>query len=127
MPEPQNPTPIRFGTDGWRGVIAEDFTEANAATVVRAAATVWAEDEGGPVRPLVIGYDTRFNSRRIAALAADILAASGWHVLLADRPVPTPVVSYTVTALDAAGGLVVTASHNPARFNGIKLKGPFGG
>jgi phosphomannomutase len=120
-------TPIRFGTDGWRGVIADDFTEANAAAVVQAAATVWAADEGGPARPLVVGYDTRFNSRRIAELGAEILAANGWRVLLADRPVPTPVVSYTVTALGAAGGLVVTASHNPARFNGIKLKGPFGG
>ena len=120
-------TPIRFGTDGWRGVIADDFTEANAAAVVRAAAAVWAEDEGGAGRPLVVGYDTRFNSRRVAELAAEILAASGWRVLLADRPVPTPVVSYTVVALGAAGGLVVTASHNPARFNGIKLKGPFGG
>jgi phosphomannomutase len=118
---------IRFGTDGWRGVIAEDFTEANAAAVVRAAATVWAEDEGSRARPLVVGYDTRFNSQRIASLAADILAAHGWRVLVADRPVPTPAVSHAVTALGAAGGLVVTASHNPARYNGIKLKGPFGG
>ena len=121
------PAPIRFGTDGWRGVIADDFTEANVAAVVRAAGMVWAEDEGGPARPLVVGYDTRFNSRRVAELAADVLAAGGWPVLLADRPVPTPAVSYTVTALGAAGGVVVTASHNPARFNGIKLKGPFGG
>jgi phosphomannomutase len=122
-----SPTSIRFGTDGWRGVIADDFTEANAAAVVGAAAAVWAEDEGGPARPLVVGYDTRFNSRRVAELAAQLLAARGWRVLLADRPVPTPLVSYTVVALGAAGGLVVTASHNPARFNGIKLKGPFGG
>lgn len=118
---------IRFGTDGWRGVIADDFTEANVARVVHAAATVWAEEEMGPRRPLVVGYDTRFNSRRVAELAADILASRGWPVLLADRPVPTPVVSYSVTALKAAGGLVVTASHNPFRFNGIKLKGSFGG
>jgi phosphomannomutase len=75
----------------------------------------------------VVGYDTRFNSRPVAHLAADILAANGWRVLLADRPVPTPVVSYSVIAREAAGGLVVTASHNPARFNGIKLKGAFGG
>src|SRR5262249_26290374 len=59
--------------------------------------------------------------------AADILAANGWHVLLADQPVPTPVVSFSVVREGAAGGLVVTASHNPARFNGIKLKAPFGG
>jgi phosphomannomutase len=118
---------IRFGTDGWRGVIADDFTEANVARVVHAAATVWAAEETGPSRPLVVGYDTRFNSRRVAELAADILADRGFRVLLADRPVPTPVVSYSVTALGAAGGLVVTASHNPFRFNGIKLKGAFGG
>src|SRR5262245_39580991 len=123
----QSLTPIRFGTDGWRGVIAEDFTEANAAAVAQAAATVWAEEAAGPTRPLVVGYDTRFNSRTVAHLAADILAANGWRVLLADGPVPTPVVSYAVTVYEAAGGLVVTASHNPARFNGIKLKGPFGG
>lgn len=119
--------PIRFGTDGWRGVIADDFTEANAAAVVRAAGAAWAEAEGGPRRPLVVGYDTRFNSARVAALAAELLAEDGWRVLLADRPVPTPAVSYAVTAVDAAGGLVVTASHNPFQFNGIKLKGPFGG
>jgi phosphomannomutase len=123
----QSLTPIRFGTDGWRGVIADDFTEANVARVVHAAATAWAAEETGPRRPLVVGYDTRFNSRRVAELTADILARRGWPVLLADRPVPTPVVSYAVIALKAAGGLVVTASHNPSRFNGIKLKGPFGG
>jgi phosphomannomutase len=118
---------IRFGTDGWRGVIADDFTEANVSRVVHAAATVWTAEEPGPRRPLIVGYDTRFNSRRVAELAADILAGHGFRVLLADRPVPTPVVSYSVTALSAAGGVVVTASHNPSRFNGIKLKGPFGG
>ncbi len=76
---------------------------------------------------MVVGYDTRFNSRRVAGLLAERLAGHGWRVLLADRPVPTPAVSYAVTVEGAAGGLVVTASHNPARFNGIKLKAPFGG
>jgi phosphomannomutase len=118
--------PIRFGTDGWRGVIDEDFTEASAARVVQAAAEVWAA-EADRTRPIVVGYDTRRNSRAVADLAADILAANGWRVLLADRPVPTPVVSFSVVREGAAGGLVVTASHNPARFNGIKLKAPFGG
>ena len=120
---------ISFGTDGWRGVIADDFTEANAALVVQAAAEVWAEAGGAAARerPLVVGYDTRFNSARVATQAAEILAANGWRVLLADRPVPTPLVSFSVVTVGAAGGLVVTASHNPARFNGIKLKGPFGG
>jgi phosphomannomutase len=125
---PEGPaSTIRFGTDGWRGVIADDFTEANASAVVQAAAATWAEDPGGLERPLVVGYDTRFNSATVAHLAAGLLVASGWRVILADRPVPTPVVSYAVTVHGAAGGLVVTASHNPARFNGIKLKGPFGG
>lgn len=124
--QPGPAPPIRFGTDGWRGVIADDFTEANAAIFVQAAGEAWAET-AGHARPLVVGYDTRFNSHRVAHLAADILAANGWRVLLSDRPVPTPVVSLAVTALGAAGGLVVTASHNPARFNGIKLKADFGG
>jgi phosphomannomutase len=123
----QSLTPIRFGTDGWRGVIGDDFTEANAAAVVQAAATAWAAEAGDHTHSVVVGYDTRVNSRAVAHLAADILAANGWRVLLADRPVPTPVVSYAVTVHGAAGGLVVTASHNPARFNGIKLKGSFGG
>ncbi len=118
--------PIKFGTDGWRGVIDEDFTEASAARVVQAAAEVWAA-EADRTRPIVVGYDTRRNSRAVADLAAGILAANGWQVLLADRPVPTPVVSFSVVREGAAGGLVVTASHNPARFNGIKLKAPFGG
>ena len=117
---------IAFGTDGWRGVIGEEFTEANAARVVQAAAEVWAA-EGDRSRPIVVGYDTRRNSRAVAEQSADILAAEGWRVLLADRPVPTPLVSFTVVERGATGGLVVTASHNPARFNGIKLKAPFGG
>ncbi len=117
---------IRFGTDGWRGVIGEGFTEANAATVIQAAAAAWAEDDDGS-RPLIVGYDTRSNSRVVAEQAAEILAANGRRVLLADRPVPTPLVSFAVTVQGALGGLVVTASHNPARFNGIKLKGAFGG
>jgi len=119
--------PIRFGTDGWRGVIGEDFTEENAARVVQAVAEVWAAEPGAAGRPLVVGYDTRRLSREVAELAAEVLAANDWAVLLADRPVPTPLVSFTVVDRNAAGGLVVTASHNPARFNGIKLKAAFGG
>jgi phosphomannomutase len=119
-------TTIKFGTDGWRGVIGEEFTEANAALVIHAAAEVWATD-GDRARPIVVGYDTRRNSRAVAEQSADILAANGWPVLLADRPVPTPLVSFTVVDRGATGGVVVTASHNPARFNGIKLKASFGG
>jgi len=119
-------TEIKFGTDGWRGVIGDDFTEATAARVVQAAAEVWAAD-GDRSRPIVVGYDTRRNSRAVAEQSAEILAVHGWRVLLSDRPVPTPLVSFTVVERGAAGGVVVTASHNPARFNGIKLKAPFGG
>jgi phosphomannomutase len=119
-------TPIRFGTDGWRGVIGETFTEANAVRVVQAAAETWAEEDGATC-PLVVGYDTRHRSEAVARLVAEVLAANGRHVILADRPVPTPLVSFAVTALSAQGGLVVTASHNPARFNGLKVKAAFGG
>jgi phosphomannomutase len=122
-----SPPRIAFGTDGWRGVIGEEFTEANAAMVVQAAAEAWAAESGRPDRPIVVGFDTRFLSAEVAELAADVLAANGWPVLLATRPVPTPLVSFAVVARGAAGGVVVTASHNPARFNGIKLKAPFGG
>lgn len=118
--------PVRFGTDGWRGVIGRDFTADAAAAVVQAAADVWAEQEP-PGRPLVVGYDTRRLSRDVAGRAAEILAANGWRVLLAARPVPTPAVSDAILAYGAAGGLVVTASHNPPEFNGIKLKAAFGG
>lgn len=118
-------TRIRFGTDGWRGVIAEEFTEANAALVIQAIAdTLRSEPEEGPV---VVGYDTRFASDRFANLAAEILAGNGYRVLISERAVPTPVVAYAVKALRARAGVVITASHNPAKFNGIKLKAPFGG
>jgi phosphomannomutase len=123
---PPAPGRISFGTDGWRGLIADDFTEANVARVVQAVAETWAET-GDAGRPVVVGYDTRFASGRMAGLAAGVLAANGWRVLLADRPVPTPAVSLAVTRHGAAGGLVVTASHNPASFNGLKVKAAFGG
>src|SRR5262249_18630769 len=94
--------------------------------VAQAAAQVWTA-EADRARPIVVGYDTRRNSRAVAEQAADIVAANGWRVLPADRPLPTPVVSFSGLPEGAARGLGVTASHNPARFNGIKLKAPFGG
>ena len=116
---------IRFGTDGWRGVIAEEFTETSVAVVTQAIAdTLRSEPANGPV---VVGYDTRFGSDRFAAIAAEILAGNGFQVLFSEQPVPTPVVAYGVYALHAAAGIVVTASHNPSWFNGLKLKAPFGG
>lgn len=114
---------LRFGTDGWRGVIAEEFTLANVAVVAQAVAEALA----GHARPVVVGYDTRFGSQAAAELAAEVLAANGFSVLLSRGPVPTPVVSFAVRAHHAAGGVVVTASHNPYWFNGLKLKAAFGG
>lgn len=117
---------IRFGTDGWRGVIGEDFVFANVRRVAAAVAE-YVRQESEPVRGLVVGYDTRFLSPEAARLAADVVAGAGVQVLLADRPVPTPAVSYAVVERRAAGGLMVTASHNPACWNGIKFKAPYGG
>ncbi len=117
---------IKFGTDGWRGVIGDDFTFANVRRVAGAiAAYVKAESEPG--RGLIVGYDTRFLSPECAQIAAEVVAASGIPVTLADRAAPTPAISYAVVSRQAAGAIVVTASHNPYRWNGIKFKAPYGG
>ncbi len=117
---------IRFGTDGWRGVIGEDFNFANVRRVAQAVAEYVAR-EGEPARGLVIGYDTRFLSAEAARCAAEVVAKGGMAVTLADRPTPTPAVSFAVVARQAAGAIVVTASHNPYVWNGLKFKAPFGG
>jgi len=117
---------IRFGTDGWRGQIGEDFTFANVRRVARAVAEyLWEEPE--PSRGLVIGYDTRFLSPECAQGAAQVVAEAGIPVALADQPTPTPAVSFSVVERRAAGAIVVTASHNPSRWNGLKFKAPYGG
>lgn len=117
---------IKFGTEGWRGVISESFTFANLRAVVRAlAAFLLAHGKGR--RGVVVGYDTRFLSREYAQEAARVLASFGIEVFLAREPAPSPVISYSVKILQAAAGLVVTASHNPPVYNGIKIKGPHGG
>ena len=117
---------IKFGTDGWRGVIADDFTFANVRRVAAAIAEyVRAVDD--PDRGLVVGYDTRFLSPECARLAAEVVAAAGIPVVLAEQPTPTPAVSYAVVARRAAGAIMVTASHNPYRWNGLKFKAPYGG
>jgi phosphomannomutase len=116
---------IKFGTDGWRGIIAEDFTLENARLVAHAIAryVVRAED---PRKGVVVGYDHRYASDRIAAAAADVVSATGTPVWLADKPCPTPAISLLVRQRRAAGGLVVTASHNPYPWNGIKYKASYG-
>lgn len=120
--------PIRFGTDGWRAVIAEDFTFANLARVTQAAADYWqANPTPGTRRTVIVGYDRRFLSDQFARRSAEVLAANGFAVVLTPVATPTPAVSLAVKARKAAGGVMITASHNPAAFNGFKLKGHFGG
>ncbi len=118
--------PIRFGTSGWRDIIADNFTFANVRLVTRAIAE-YVLAEGGPEPRVVVGYDTRFLSEDFAAEAAAVLAAHGIHTFLCDRDVPTPVVAYEVIRRGAAAGLNVTASHNPPEYNGLKFSGPSGG
>ncbi len=117
---------ITFGTDGWRGVIGDDFTFANVRRVAAAIAE-YVRKESAPADGLVVGYDTRFLSAECAELAAEVVAAAGIPVVLADRPTPTPAISYAVVARRTSGAIVITASHNPYRWNGVKFKAPHGG
>jgi alpha-D-glucose phosphate-specific phosphoglucomutase len=116
---------IRFGTDGWRGVIAEDFTFANARIVAHAIARYVVRVEDAR-RGVLVGYDHRYASDRVAASVAEVISATGTPVWLADKPCPTPAISYLVRHRGAAGGIVITASHNPYRWNGIKYKASYG-
>ena len=115
------PIPIKFGTDGWRAVIAEDFTYENVRFCAYGVAA-YLREAGLEERGLVIGYDTRFASEGFAAATAEVVAAHGIKVYLSPDPAPTPVISYGVTAHNAAGGVVITASHNPGEYNGFKFK-----
>src|SRR6266852_4646730 len=116
---------IRFGTDGWRGIIAEDFTFANARIVAHAIARYVVRGEDAR-KGVLVGYDHRFASDRFAAAVAEVISATGTPVWLADKPCPTPAISLLVRQRSAAGGIVVTASHNPYRWNGIKYKASYG-
>ena len=127
-------TQIKFGTDGWRAVIAEDFTFANVARVVQATADFWKSEIGnrksdifGRDPKVIIGYDRRFFSDRFAQITAEVFAGNDFQVMLTPEPTPTPSVSFAVKNLKAVGGVMITASHNPPIFNGFKLKSHFGG
>jgi phosphomannomutase len=122
--KPDNP--IKFGTDGWRGILAADFTEANVRLAGGAIAHYVREKEDAS-RGLCIAYDTRFLSQRFAQVVAEVAAAAGIPVRLADRITPTPALSYAVKHLGAAGGVMITSSHNPYNWNGVKFKASYGG
>ena len=119
-------TPIKFGTDGWRGVIADDFTFDNVRRVGNAMATYVHQHEDAS-KGLVVGYDTRFASQRAAEIISEVLAAAGVAVRLSDDYTPTPALSYAVKNLSAAGGVMITSSHNPFNWNGVKYKASYGG
>jgi alpha-D-glucose phosphate-specific phosphoglucomutase len=117
---------IKFGTDGWRAVISETFTFGNLRLVAQAIAD-YVLEENGPTPSVVIGFDTRFLSDRYAAEVARVMAANGITAWLARADTPTPAVSYAIVNKQATAGVMITASHNAPRYNGIKLKASYGG
>ncbi|MBW4648462.1 MAG: phosphoglucomutase/phosphomannomutase family protein [Kastovskya adunca ATA6-11-RM4] len=110
---------IKFGTDGWRGIIADDFTFPNVCKVTRAIAS-YLETAYSKDRPILVAYDTRFLADQFARTAAEVLADLGWTVKIVERDCPTPVIAYNARLLNSGGALMFTASHNPAPYCGIK-------
>jgi phosphomannomutase len=134
----ERPTPVRFGTDGWRAVIADEFTFENVERVAQAYADFLKqqrsadrarlkEDAASAPPHVIVGFDRRFLSDVFAWRAADVLVGNEVSVSRFECDTPTPLVSWAVRERGAAGGVVITASHNPAHFNGFKIKAPFGG
>ena len=113
--------PIKFGTDGWRAVIADDFTFANVRFCAQGAAD-YLKQKGLAGRGVYIGYDHRFASEDFAAAAAEVIAANGIKVFLSPKAIPTPFVSFGVINKQTGGGIAITASHNPAKWNGFKFR-----
>ncbi|MGA9533806.1 MAG: phosphoglucomutase/phosphomannomutase family protein [Anaerolineales bacterium] len=118
--------PIHFGTDGWRGKIAEDYTFDSVRRCAHGFAQYLQQVEGDS-KPVIIGFDRRFDSDEFAEAAAEVMAANGFSVLLTDRPTPTPAISYSVVAHQAVGAINITASHNPPEDNGFKVRDRHGG
>src|ERR1700751_3732272 len=116
----------KFGTDGWRGIIADDFTYANVRVAAAAIANYVLAHEN-PAAGVCIAYDTRFGSRSFAKVVAEVLAGAGIPVAMAAEITPTPALSYAGRERKAAGGVMVTSSHNPAEWNGVKYKASYGG
>jgi phosphomannomutase len=117
---------VKFGTDGWRGIIADDFTYANVRVAAAAIAHYVLEHEDVSAG-VCIGYDTRFGSKSFAKVVAEVLAGAGIPVALANKVTPTPELSFAVRGRNAAGGVMITSSHNPAEWNGVKYKASYGG
>ena len=117
---------IRFGTDGWRAIIGEDFTFANVRACAQATAH-YVREAGLAGRGMVVGHDTRFASEGFAAAAAEVFAGNGIPVYLCDRPAPTPVIGYAILKREAAGSVVITASHNPGAYSGFKVRTEYAG
>ena len=118
----QGSNEIKFGTDGWRGIIADNYTFKNLKILSQAVA-----DYLGSNKTVAVGFDTRFMSERFALITARVLAANNIRVILSDRPVPTPTLSFAVKSKKLDLGVMITASHNPAEYNGFKIKVPSGG
>jgi len=115
---------LKFGTDGWRDIIGDKFTFNNLARATQAYAN-YLTSRGESL--VLVGYDTRFNGARFAKKAAEVLAANGLEVLVSEDYIPTPALSFAVKHYQAAGGIMLTASHNPPAYSGFKIKGPYGG
>ncbi len=118
---------IKFGTDGWRALIARDFTFANLERATQAYAEYLKQESSAAKRLVVIGFDRRFLSEQFARRSAEIMAGNGFDITLFQDAQPTPLISWAVKDLQAMGGIMITASHNPATFNGFKIKAPWGG
>jgi phosphomannomutase len=124
------PGEITFGTDGWRDVIADNFTFDNVrrvAAAIAAAARTFQPPDGIDRNTLIVGYDRRFLSREFALAAAEVLCDGGYRVVVSDRPTPSQTISFTARHRKVLGGIVITASHNPAKYNGVKFKAWYGG
>jgi phosphomannomutase len=117
---------VKFGTDGWRGIIADDFTYANVRVAASAIAHYVLKQEDA-AKGVCIGYDTRFGSKSFAKVVAEVLSGAGIPVQLANGITPTPALSFAVRERGAAGGVMITSSHNPAEWNGVKYKASYGG
>jgi len=121
------PAQIKFGTDGWRAIIARDFTFANVERVAQAYADYLSQQVTNETPFVVVGFDRRFLSEQFAHRAAEVMIGNGFRMALFEDAQPTPMVSWAVKDLGATGGIMITASHNPATFNGFKIKAPWGG